>query len=179
MPAATAQPLLHSPRPLFERHVPSIHVVTRLRFVRLAELAEIALEQELQEAFVEYEESKEEMAGGEQLTVTIVRGRDLEVADWSMLGEAFSDPYCMLAIAPNWPPEEPKYPFLRPDKKADAYKYTTVKKQTLNPDYNETFVFNQIESLGSHVLFLQVYDWDRCGDDDPLGHAYIDIEKLK
>ena len=125
------------------------------------------------------EESKEEMAGGEQLTVTIVRGRDLEVADWSMLGEAFSDPYCMLAIAPNWPPEEPKYPFLRPDKKADAYKYTTVKKQTLNPDYNETFVFNQIESLGSHVLFLQVYDWDRCGDDDPLGHAYIDIEKLK
>lgn len=42
--------------------MPSIHVATRPLFIRLAELAEIALEQELQEAFVEYEESKEEMA---------------------------------------------------------------------------------------------------------------------
>ena len=125
------------------------------------------------------EESKEEMADGEELIVTVVRCRDLEVADWSILGEAFSDPYCMLEMRAEWPPEKPKYKCLRPDKKADAYKYTKGKKQNLNPEFDETFSFKPLESFDSSILCIQVYDWDRCGDDDPLGDLHVDVDKLE
>ena len=44
--------------------------------------------------------------------------------------------------------------------------------------WNETFQFSPLQNFDTTILYMEVYDWDRCGGDDPLGHCYIDFSKI-
>lgn len=53
---------------------------------------------------------------------------------------------------------------------------TTVKRQTLNPAWNERLEFSTDEN--HDTLFVDCFDWDLKGDDDPMGHGMIDLKTL-
>ncbi|KMZ64034.1 hypothetical protein ZOSMA_389G00070 [Zostera marina] len=53
---------------------------------------------------------------------------------------------------------------------------TTVKRGTLNPEWNEDITL-KVRDLSTPIK-LEVYDWDRTNNDDPMGDAEIDIEPL-
>ena len=50
------------------------------------------------------EETRQEMGDEENLHVHIISGHDIEIADWSLIGEGRSDPYCLIEVMPEWPP---------------------------------------------------------------------------
>lgn len=70
-----------------------------------------------------------------------------------------SDPYCKLHLYPSTDVNN-KYVFK-----------TTVKKHTLNPEYNEEFVFShmQLQDLIGKTLRITVYDKDMGKKDDYIG----------
>merc|ERR1711976_617241 len=49
------------------------------------------------------------------------------------------------------------------------------KKNNLNPEWNQTITF-QLHELSSKCLSFKVYDWDRFGKDDIMGHTSLEIE---
>lgn len=119
-------------------------------------------------------EAKSDQATGQMLEVQLVRGIDLEVADWALAGGA-SDPYVNLNIVPVWPVPKKKVCSLG---KAAEMERSKVIQNTLNPVWNETFQFSPLQNFDTTILYMEVYDWDRCGGDDPLGHCYIDFSKI-
>mmetsp|Transcript_1468 Transcript_1468/g.2550 ORF Transcript_1468/g.2550 Transcript_1468/m.2550 type:complete len:137 (-) Transcript_1468:114-524(-) len=54
---------------------------------------------------------------------------------------------------------------------------SSVKKCTCNPHYNETFTFENVESLKNLELNIKVYDQD-FGRDDAMGKKNIKLEDL-
>lgn len=56
-------------------------------------------------------------------------------------------------------------------------KKTTIKKRNLNPEWNENFKLI-VKDPQSQVLQLQVYDWDKVGQHDPLGMQLVPLKKL-
>ncbi|KAM4588832.1 synaptotagmin-2-like isoform 1-T2 [Odontesthes bonariensis] len=95
-----------------------------------------------------------------KLTVGILQAADLI----SMDSGGTSDPYVKV--------------FLLPDKKK---KYDTkVHKKTLNPVFNETFVFKQLpyEELGGKTLVMSVYDYDRFSKHDVIGEVKIPMNTI-
>jgi Ca2+-dependent lipid-binding protein len=54
---------------------------------------------------------------------------------------------------------------------------STKKKNDLNPDYGETFVFENVPTTENMVLNVKVMD-DDYGFDDSLGGCVIKLEKL-
>lgn len=56
-------------------------------------------------------------------------------------------------------------------------KKTTVKKKTLNPEWNENFKL-VVKDPQSQVLRLQVFDWDKVGGHDRLGVQLIPLKLL-
>uniref|UniRef100_H3CMV5 Synaptotagmin n=1 Tax=Tetraodon nigroviridis TaxID=99883 RepID=H3CMV5_TETNG len=94
-----------------------------------------------------------------KLTVGILQAADLI----SMDSGGTSDPYVKV--------------LLLPDKKK---KYDTkVHKKTLNPVFNETFVFKvPYEELGGKTLVMSVYDYDRFSKHDVIGEVKIPMNTI-
>ena len=81
------------------------------------------------------------------LYVKVISGSNIPVADATGL----SDPFCILEI----------------EKRKDQRK-TEIKKQTLNPVWNQTFQF-KILSYNTDVFTLSLYDYDKYSKNDLLG----------
>lgn len=95
------------------------------------------------------------------LRITFIEGKDLMAAD----SNGKSDPYVkVVGPQPNI--------YNIPKK---GFKTHTIKK-TLNPVWNETFVFNVNRS--ANALKFEVYDHDTFGKDDFLGNGTISLEFL-
>lgn len=86
------------------------------------------------------------------INVLLIEGRDLIVKDL-----VSSDPYCVLSIG------------LQTRK-------STIKKRSLNPQYNEHFSFSWD---GRDNLKIEIFDHDDLSKDDHMGLVEIDLEYLK
>ncbi len=93
----------------------------------------------------------------------IIRGSQLLPMDFGRT----SDPYCKLFLYPSTDMNN-KYLFK-----------TTVKKHTLNPEYNEEFIFYhvQLQDLISKTLRITVYDKDMGKKDDYIGKYFRRYKK--
>ncbi|GMN51059.1 hypothetical protein TIFTF001_020213 [Ficus carica] len=91
------------------------------------------------------------------LHVNVVRAVKLLKKD--LLGA--SDPYVKLSLTGESLPA----------------KKTTIKKKTLNPEWNESFKL-VVKDPQSQVLRLQVFDWDKVGGHDRLGVQLIPLKQL-
>ncbi|XP_055355998.1 synaptotagmin-7-like isoform X2 [Paramacrobiotus metropolitanus] len=92
--------------------------------------------------------------------VRVIEAKRLPAKDFS----GFSDPYCVVSLLPK-----------------DKYKLQTkIKKRTLNPRWNESFLFEDfpIEKLKTRTLHLHVFDYDRFSRDDPIGELFIPLQDL-
>ncbi|XP_041354322.1 synaptotagmin-10-like [Gigantopelta aegis] len=88
------------------------------------------------------------------LHVFIIRAEDLPAKDFS----GTSDPYVKV--------------YLLPDRKTKHQ--TKVHRKTLNPDFNELFVFTvQYEHLASRTLQFSLYDFDRFSRHDLIGAVMV------
>jgi Ca2+-dependent lipid-binding protein len=54
---------------------------------------------------------------------------------------------------------------------------TKVVKKTLHPEFNESFTI-PVKSKNRQKLRLELWDWDRVGDNDPLGNVLININEI-
>eukprot|EP01089_Gocevia_fonbrunei_P001442 TRINITY_DN1132_c0_g1_i3.p1 TRINITY_DN1132_c0_g1~~TRINITY_DN1132_c0_g1_i3.p1 ORF type:complete len:389 (-),score=107.98 TRINITY_DN1132_c0_g1_i3:292-1458(-) len=89
-----------------------------------------------------------------RVRVRVLAAKQLKAAD----AAGTSDPYCVLLL------------------NNDRFKTKTIKR-SLNPQWNETFVFNSANPTDS--LSISIYDWDRFGKDDPLGNVSIQLSTLE
>lgn len=95
-----------------------------------------------------------------ELEITLVRGRYLPGRGFN---RASRDPFVKV--------------FLLPDE--DNFQQSKVKKRTLSPKFNETFIFKvQPEELNSRCLRFSVYDLDKRKVRHSLGHAIVSLAKL-
>uniref|UniRef100_A0A3P9NCH0 Synaptotagmin 2 n=1 Tax=Poecilia reticulata TaxID=8081 RepID=A0A3P9NCH0_POERE len=94
-----------------------------------------------------------------QLTIGILQAADLI----SMDSGGTSDPYVRV--------------FVLPDKKKKFD--TKVHKKTLNPVFNETFIFKiPFTEMGGKTLVMAVYDFDRFSKHDIIGEIKIPMNTL-
>ncbi|KAM4583383.1 synaptotagmin-2-like isoform 2-T3 [Fundulus diaphanus] len=94
-----------------------------------------------------------------KLTVGILQAADL----MSMDSGGTSDPYVRVLLFPD------------KKKKFD----TKVHKKTLNPVFNETFVFKvPYEELGGKILTMSVFDYDRFSKHDVIGEVKIPMNTI-
>ncbi|KAL2525852.1 Synaptotagmin-3 [Abeliophyllum distichum] len=91
------------------------------------------------------------------LRVKVVRATKLLKMD--LLG--LSDPYVKLRLGGEKLPA----------------KKTTIKKKTLNPEWNEEFKIS-VKDPQSQVLHIEVYDWDKVGAHDRLGTQLVPLKLL-
>ncbi|KAL8538578.1 hypothetical protein ACS0TY_000557 [Phlomoides rotata] len=91
------------------------------------------------------------------LHVKVVRATKLLKKD--LLG--LSDPYVKLSLSGD------KHPA----------KKTTVKKKTLNPEWNEEFKI-LVKEPQSQMLHINVFDWDKVGSHDRLGTQVFPLKML-
>nr|XP_055037753.1 synaptotagmin Vb [Misgurnus anguillicaudatus]XP_055037754.1 synaptotagmin Vb [Misgurnus anguillicaudatus] len=91
-----------------------------------------------------------------KLTVNIMEAKNLKKMDVGGL----SDPYVKIVLQHNG--------------KRLKKKKTTVKKNTLNPYFNESFSFEvPFEQIQKVQLLITVYDYDKLGSNDPIGKTLI------
>lgn len=94
-----------------------------------------------------------------QLTVTVIQAEDLPGMDMS----GTSDPYVKL--------------YLLPEKKKKVE--TKVHRKTLNPVFNETFIFKvAFNEITSKTLVFAIYDFDRFSKHDQIGQVLIPLGKI-
>jgi len=99
-----------------------------------------------------------------KITITVVAGRNLAIKDKSLFGQGSSDPYV-------------KIHFLE----TQLCRTKTVMK-SLNPVWNQTFTFFvmpmglEAEKCGS--IHFEMFDYDRCGGDDPMGDAFLPLADI-
>lgn len=94
-----------------------------------------------------------------KLSVSILKASNLPAMDRN----GMSDPYVKVFIAPE---RKQKYE-------------TKIIRNTLNPVYNETFLFNvPFNELQSKTLFLVVFDYDRLSKDDKMGQLAVPLETI-
>uniref|UniRef100_A0A672ZHF8 Synaptotagmin n=1 Tax=Sphaeramia orbicularis TaxID=375764 RepID=A0A672ZHF8_9TELE len=94
-----------------------------------------------------------------KLTIGILQAADL----MSMDSGGTSDPYVKVLLLPD------------KKKKFD----TKVHKKTLNPVFNETFVFKvPYEELGGKTLCMSVYDYDRFSKHDVIGEVKLPMNTI-
>ncbi|KAH6804026.1 Calcium-dependent lipid-binding family protein [Perilla frutescens var. frutescens] len=91
------------------------------------------------------------------LHVKVVRATKLLKMD--LLG--LSDPYVKLNLSGEKLPS----------------KKTTIKKKTLNPEWNEEFKLS-VKDPQSQMLHINVYDWDKVGSHDRLGTQVFPLKTL-
>ncbi|MFT7812016.1 BAI1-associated protein 3 [Arapaima gigas] len=107
------------------------------------------------------------------LKVSVVEGKDLLAKD----PNGYSDPYCMLGIVPGQAPREAeekrerKFSFRKRKEKLEKHasvkeglaakciQVTEVKRETLNPVWNEHFVF-EIDDVQNDLLHMDIWDHD-------------------
>jgi len=95
-----------------------------------------------------------------ELSVGVIQGADLPGMDMS----GTSDPYVKV--------------YLLPEKKK---KYETkVHRKTLNPVFNETFVFKNVPyaEIGSKTLVFAIYDFDRFSKHDQIGQVQVPLNSV-
>jgi len=92
------------------------------------------------------------------LRIGLIEGSDLKVAD--VCGT--SDPYCVITVGELGAKKLPK-------QKSSVIEYT------LNPVWNESFVF---EANRTDVVTINVFDKDAIGSDDPLGRIQVRLDTL-
>ncbi len=92
---------------------------------------------------------------GDVLQITLFHGRNLAVRD----DTGFSDPYCIFQLQ---------------GKTARS----SVKEQTLNPSWNEMFLFPIDVCNHDQTLSLLCFDQDDAEVDDPLGSIEIDLNEI-
>ncbi|CAI4232339.1 unnamed protein product [Auanema sp. JU1783] len=94
-----------------------------------------------------------------KLAVTVVEACRLPAMDRN----GMSDPYVKLSILPD---RKQKYE-------------TKIIRNTLNPSYNETFLFNiPFNELQSKTLQFVVYDYDRLSKDDKMGQLAVPLDSI-
>uniref|UniRef100_A0A914LVL7 C2 domain-containing protein n=1 Tax=Meloidogyne incognita TaxID=6306 RepID=A0A914LVL7_MELIC len=94
-----------------------------------------------------------------KLSVTILECRDLPAMDRN----GMSDPYIKLTISPE---RKPKFE-------------TRIKRNSLNPVFNETFVFKiPFPELGRKTLELVAFDFDRLSKDDQIGQILLPLNTV-
>jgi len=93
--------------------------------------------------------------------VKVIRATDLPVMDLFGL----TDPFVKCCLLP--------------DRKRKLE--TKVKRRTLNPHWNEQFMFQglSIEKIKHRILSLQVYDFDRFSRNDPIGDVFLPLKNLQ
>ena len=92
-----------------------------------------------------------------RLTIRVVEAKDLMAADLN----GKSDPYVKIKDVPGLVGKGAK---------------TKVIKKTLNPVWNEDFEF--FFGYKTVCLRFQVYDYDRIGDHDQIGKAFLPVQTL-
>lgn len=91
-----------------------------------------------------------------KLTVNIMEAKNLKKMDVGGL----SDPYVKIVLQQNG--------------KRIKKKKTTVKKNTLNPYFNESFSFEvPFEQIQKVQVVITVYDYDKLGSNDPIGKTFM------
>uniref|UniRef100_A0A672Q3X6 Synaptotagmin-2-like n=1 Tax=Sinocyclocheilus grahami TaxID=75366 RepID=A0A672Q3X6_SINGR len=91
-----------------------------------------------------------------KLTVNIMEAKNLKKMDVGGL----SDPYVKIVLQHNG--------------KRLKKKKTTVKKNTLNPYFNESFCFEvPFEQIQKVQLLITVYNYDKLESNDPIGKTFI------
>ncbi|XP_072514824.1 synaptotagmin Vb isoform X2 [Salminus brasiliensis] len=91
-----------------------------------------------------------------KLTVNIMEAKNLKKMDVGGL----SDPFVKIVLQHNG--------------KRLKKKKTTVKKNTLNPYFNESFSFEiPFEQIQKVQLLITVYDYDKLGSNDAIGKIFI------
>ncbi|PAA85911.1 hypothetical protein BOX15_Mlig006251g2 [Macrostomum lignano] len=97
-----------------------------------------------------------------RLTAVVLKARNLPKMDVTGLA---GDPYVKLYLLYNG--------------QRIAKKKTHVKKRTLNPVYNESFVFEVPPNEGLHQLSLEllVLDWDRVTKNEVIGRLELGLAK--
>jgi len=91
-----------------------------------------------------------------KLTVVILEAKNLKKMDVGGL----SDPYVKISLMQNG--------------KRLKKKKTTIKKNTLNPYYNESFSFEvPFEQIQKVTLIITVLDYDKVGNNDPIGRIIV------
>ncbi|XP_067859183.1 BAI1-associated protein 3 isoform X2 [Heptranchias perlo] len=131
---------------------------------------------------------KEAKAPSYSLKVTVVEARNLLTKD----ANGFSDPYCMLGILlgqaarETEEKKERKFSFKRKKDKmekrsslrealpAKYIQVTNVKSNTLNPVWNESYVF-ELDDINSDQLHLDIWDHD---DDVSVAEACKELNQI-
>nr|XP_009857491.1 synaptotagmin isoform X1 [Ciona intestinalis]XP_026695161.1 synaptotagmin isoform X1 [Ciona intestinalis] len=91
-----------------------------------------------------------------KLTVVILEAKNLKKMDVGGL----SDPYVKITLMQGG--------------KRLKKKKTTIKKNTLNPYFNESFSFEvPFEQIQKVALVVSVFDYDRMGKNDPIGKLVL------
>ncbi|KAK7919684.1 hypothetical protein WMY93_010968 [Mugilogobius chulae] len=91
-----------------------------------------------------------------KLTVNIMEAKNLKKMDVGGL----SDPYVKIVLQQNG--------------KRIKKKKTTVKKNTLNPYFNESFSFEiPFEQIQKVQVVIMVFDYDKLGSNDPIGGTFM------
>lgn len=98
--------------------------------------------------------------------LTVVLEKITNLRDEDTLGK--SDPYVKFEL------EQDNLVF----DKGYGKQTSSKKKNDLNPEYNETFTFEDVPTMNNMVLHIKVMD-DDFGLDDSLGSCKINLEKLK
>jgi Ca2+-dependent lipid-binding protein len=98
--------------------------------------------------------------------LTIVLDKMAHLRDADYIGK--SDPYVMFEL------EQDNFIL----DKNFGKKRSTTKKNDCNPEYDETFTFEDLPSMNNMILHVKVYDNDNAGRDDSLGHCKINLERL-
>ncbi|KAF8364188.1 snt-1 [Pristionchus pacificus] len=94
-----------------------------------------------------------------QLSITVIQAEELPGMDMS----GTSDPYVKV--------------YLLPEKKKKFE--TKVHRKTLNPVFNETFIFKvPFNEITSKTLVFAVYDFDRFSKHDQIGQVLIPLGKI-
>uniref|UniRef100_A0A1I7ZZA3 Synaptotagmin n=1 Tax=Steinernema glaseri TaxID=37863 RepID=A0A1I7ZZA3_9BILA len=151
---------------LFAKSGPDLNAATN----KLAADLE-GLEENMEENEKEQAEEKEEVKLGRiqykldydfqqgQLSVTVIQAEDLPGMDMS----GTSDPYVKL--------------YLLPEKKKKVE--TKVHRKTLNPVFNETFIFKvPFAEISNKTLVFAIYDFDRFSKHDQIGQVLLPLGKI-
>lgn len=103
---------------------------------------------------IDYDFAKQELA------VAIIQCQNLPAMDMG----GTSDPYVKC--------------FILPEKKKKFE--TKVHRKTLNPIYNETFVFKEIEyaDIGEKTIAFQIFDFDRFSKHDQIGELMVGLNSI-